>query len=82
MRTNAGYEIIAAEAYWTYQNGKKSEVVLGKMRTAHGDQFVTWECTVTPAAADYYWGHYFDNRMDAFADYHKRLLEKYDLTKN
>ena len=81
---NEGYEIIAAETYSTSRLGQESRIVLGRMETKHGAMFVTWESTRWPLSyggtkSDYFWGHYFDDERKARADYHKRLLEKYDI---
>lgn len=80
---NEGYEIIAAETYSISRLGQESRIVLGRMETKHGAMFVTWESTRWPLSyggtkSDYFWGHYFDDERKARADYHKRLLERYD----
>lgn len=77
---NEGYEIIAAETYNVMANDKEARIVLGKMETKYGAMFVTWESARHPAdgETDYFWGHYFDDEQKARADYHRRLIEKYD----
>lgn len=81
--TNQGYEIIASEAYRTDNTGREEQIVLGRMETRLGMRFVTWESLTQPnndgtERHDYFWGHYFDNGREAFADYHRRLLDKYE----
>lgn len=82
IETNEGYEIIAAESYRIDNTDKHSRIVLGRMMTTHGPMFVTWESiqypTETGVSRDYFWGHYFSNGKAAYADYHRRLLEKYE----
>ena len=79
---NEGYEIIAAEVY-RVKPGQGDRIVLGRMETKYGVQFVTWESTVREQEdgsiqTDYFWGHYFNEEAEARADYHKRLHEKYE----
>ena len=78
--TNAGFVIIAAETYNTLPDGKEERIVLGKREGKYSTMYVTWESARHPAEAeiDYFWGHYLDGEQEARADYHKRLLEKYD----
>ena len=76
---NAGYTIIAAEAY-EHSDGAEHAVVLGKMETRFGMQYVTWERTLrlaNPDKRDYFYGHYSDSGDFARADYHERLMEHY-----
>jgi len=79
---NQGYEIIAAETYQITEKGRECRIVLGRMETKYGAMFVTWESTTGAIGgdgyADYFWGHYLDNEKAARADYHRRLLEKYE----
>ena len=80
---NQGYEIIAREAYRRDDTGREEQIVLGRMETRLGMMFVTWERIKLPYSVgnrryDYFWGHYFDNEREALADYHRRLLEKYE----
>ncbi len=80
---NQGYEIIASEAYCTTNLGRIFRIVLGRMMTSYGAMFVTWDSTIWPLSngsvrIDYDWGHYFDDGKQAFIDYHRRLLEKYE----
>ena len=79
---NAGYEIITAETYFS-ADGEDSRIVLGEMETARGTQYVTWESETRTGQNGvsntvYFWGHYFNDRHASFADYHRRLLEKYE----
>ena len=65
-RINEGYEIIeACPIDDTY------EVVLGKMKSKLGDQYVTWLCG---KGTNYFWGHYFFNHKDAMDDFRKRVI--------
>ena len=62
---------------------KCSRLVLAEKETSLGRMFVTWESTAWLLSngsekADYYWGHYFDDERKARADFHRRLLEKYE----
>lgn len=80
QETNQGYEIIVAETYNVLSNDKEERVVLGRMIGKSSTMYVTWESTRHPAEGeiDYYWGHYFDDERKARADYHRRLIEKYE----
>ena len=76
---NEGYEIIAREIYSVSKQGQQEGIALGRNET----MFVTWSFTVWPlkdghSKTDYYWGHYFSDKASARADYHRRLLEKYE----
>lgn len=80
---NAGYKVIEAETYTTDNCGKQARIVLGQKMTTHGAMFVTWESVAYPQdngsyRIEYFWGHYFDDGRAAFADYYRRLLEKYE----
>ena len=79
---NEGYEIIAAETYLIESDGRRDRIVLGRMETKHGARFVTWESVIWPVhylqPRDYFWGHYFEDENKARADYHRRLLERYE----
>lgn len=79
---NEGYEIIAVEVYRETNSGQQDRIVLGRMTTRFGTKFVTWSSTIWPLKdgnkIDYFWGHYFEDGAAAYADYHKRLLEKYE----
>ena len=83
VKINEGYQIVASETYTATRTGQESRVVLACKETSLGPAFVTWESTAWPLSngsekADYYWGHYFDDGRKAHADYHKRLLAKYE----
>lgn len=83
IEQNEGYTIIAAETYSTTRSGQESRIVLGRNETKHGTMFVTWESTRWAlhnggTKIDYFWGHYHDDENKARADYHRRLLEKYE----
>ena len=83
IKTNEGYQIIATETYNATRMGQESRVVLARKETAFGAMFVTWESTAWRLSngsekADYYWGHYFDDEDKARADYHRRLMAKYE----
>jgi len=77
---NEGYEIVAAETYFVrpWDDGE-DRIVLGKIDTRIGTQYVTWESCRHPddETADYFWGHYFDSENHAKADYHRRLADHY-----
>ena len=80
---NEGYEIVAREVYSTSRLGQQDSIVLGRNETKYGTMFVTWDCTGWPLKNggmkfDYYWGHYYDEEAKARADYHRRLIEKYE----
>ena len=80
---NEGYEIIAAEAYRINNKGRKDRIVLGRKETRLGTMFVTWESLEQPqedgsTRLDYFWGHYHSDGKEAYADYHRRLLEHYE----
>lgn len=68
IEKNAGYEIVDFEQY-----DHKNAVVLA--RNPNTGMWATW---VYNRQSEFFWGHYFDSRMDAKKDYHKRLAEAYD----
>ena len=79
--SNQGYKIVKKETYHMTQTGRADRIVLGRMDTKYGKQFVTWESAAYPQddrPIEYFWGHYFSTENEARADYHKRLLEKYE----
>ena len=83
IKANEGYKITASETYTASRSGQESRIVLAEKETSLGKMFVTWESTAWPLSnggekADYYWGHYFDDERKARADFHRRLLEKYE----
>lgn len=83
IKVNEGYKITASETYTASRSGQESRIVLAEKETSLGKMFVTWESTAWPLSngsekADYYWGHYFDDEREARADFHRRLLEKYE----
>ena len=54
------------------------EVVLCEWETGRINQYVTWEHKI--GTTDYYfWGHYFDNKLQAEIDYHQRCLDNLKL---
>lgn len=56
------------------QYSEQFEVVLCEWKTGNTAQFVTWEHKI--GTTDYYfWGHYFDNELQAKIDYHQRCLD-------
>lgn len=87
-KINAGYEIIAEEAYRVLPDGRKDVIALGRMDSPNGAKYVTWEGVVRQNdgneasnnfVSDYFWGHYFEkDERAAFEDYHKRLYQRYD----
>ena len=81
IEANQGYEIIESETYHMSDTGRADRVVLGRMVTKNSSQFVTWESAAyfqDDRPLEYFWGHYFDKEADARADYHRRLMEKYE----
>ena len=83
IKANEGYKITVSETYTASRSGQMSRIVLGVKDTSFGKMFVTWESTAWLLSngsekADYYWGHYFDDERKARADYHRRLVEKYE----
>ncbi len=64
---NAGYEITERIKVG------ESEFVLGELKKDF-QQFVTWKCSA--GEKDYYWGHYFDDRLTALEDLCNRTLEE------
>lgn len=70
---NAGYTIRKYEMYRTEENGDNYVVLAENEKTG---MWATWDCT----NGDYfYWGHYFDSKMEATKDYYTRLASKHDL---
>lgn len=87
--TNQGFTIEAIEMY-----DQTHGIALGFKSTwstagRHYEKWVTWEVTLIGEGYDYYWGHYFDSRVDpdpdesarlekqARMDYHGRLNTAY-----
>ena len=78
LETNQGYEIIKAET-WMEADGRSERVVLGRMETRLGTQYVTWESSTDDRGnTDYYWGHYFYDEQKAKGDYYTRLASKFE----
>ncbi len=80
---NEGFKIIADETYNISNDGRRERIVLGRKTTEYGVMFVTWESIGTlqedkSLRLDYFWGHYFEDSKSAYADYHRRLLAKYE----
>ena len=76
--SNQGYTILKAETCMEC-DGRTERVVLGRMVTRLGAQYVTWESISNENGEfDYYWGHYFDDYGDALHDYYKRLMERFE----
>lgn len=77
---NAGYNIMESKNYkvtQTYAQG----ICLGKHESQNCPQrYVTWEYTEHEETGmfSFYWGHYFENEMDAYKDYYERLANHYD----
>lgn len=65
LRTNADYVITKAVSV------EGGEVVLGELKTPHGEQYVTWRCD---QGKYYYWGHYFANPHEAEKDMYQRAI--------
>lgn len=63
MRTNAGYTITDSI------HVQDTEFVLGERGSS---RYVTWQCS---GGDNYYWGHYFDNRMAAVKDLLQRVRD-------
>lgn len=63
-RVNQGYRIIAAIPVG------EAEFVLG-VHERCPQQYVTWKCS---DGTDYYWGHYYSDRLKATDDLCKRAL--------
>jgi hypothetical protein len=77
---NQGYEIIKAETYHTCPNGSEERIVLGKIETRLGAQYVTWQSVryADGRITDYFWGHYHDREDAALCDYYTRLAGKFE----
>lgn len=43
-----------------------------------GKEYVTWMYRHDEGETDYFFGHYFDNEVNALKDYHERLLAEYN----
>lgn len=69
---NAGYTIRLSTMYREQENGDNYIVLAENENTG---MWCTWECT---NGTDFYWGHYFDSRTEAYRDYYTRLASKYD----
>ena len=65
MRTNAGYEIVAAVTVT-----KGTEIVIGHKTTSLGEQYVCWFCS---NYIDYYWGKYCHSYEEALGFLTDRL---------
>lgn len=66
-----GYTVKHYELYRQYE-GRQYFVVLAKNEKT--GMWATWECT---DGHDFYWGHYFNSELEAWCDYHQRLVLKY-----
>lgn len=56
---------------------KQYEIVLCELETERLNQYVTyvtWEHKID-TADNYFWGHYFDNRLQAEIDFHQRCID-------
>lgn len=69
-RVNEGWNIIGAIKLDSVFEGL--EVVLGHNPNNPCTPYVTWECT---SGDNYYWGHYFKEKQDAFEDWCKRIAK-------
>lgn len=79
---NAGYTIIANEIF---KADEGLGIALGSRESKYspeGTQYVTWQYRQTSengkVTIEYYWGHYFLKRANAYTDYHSRLLAEYE----
>ena len=70
MRENCNYIIV-----YSYRLGEDEEVVLGR-RENHDRKpsFVTWMCN--NKGNNYFWGHYFEDEVDALQDFVNRVKEE------
>lgn len=64
-RENAGYVITNSIKIASL------EIVMGEADGNNGKKYVTWQCR---NGNDYNHGHYYDNKLDAKADFCKRVL--------
>lgn len=76
----AGYKIIAAsEASEFGEYG----VMLAMLETSHGTMWATWEFNANiEDEPNCYWGHYFDNSVDALKNYLERVANLHGVYKN
>lgn len=76
LEINEGYEIIAAEDVSFMLPERRERVVLGRMETRFGTQWVTWLSSVNPdGEVRYDWGRYFSSEAEARVNYHERIAE-------
>lgn len=77
LQTNAGYDILrVSEAYGSDGNGATYHIVLGISPQGH---YVTWDATRRRDGSwDYFYGHYVQDKLAAYQDYHRRLMDKFD----
>lgn len=77
---NAGYNILNSEIYQQYVSPDKEHIQLYGVCIGHnGRDYVTWEFVVNEKGEySYFWGHYISDKAAAFADYHRRLINKYE----
>lgn len=69
MRKNCDYIITYA-----YRLNEEEEIVLGKKQSGKWTDFVTWMCN--NQGRNYFWGHYFDNEIDALEDLVERIKKE------
>jgi hypothetical protein len=69
MRENCDYIITYA-----YRLNEEEEIVLGKKQSSKRTEFVTWMCN--NQGRNYFWGHYFDNEIDALEDLVERIKKE------
>ena len=77
---NKGYKIIEAETY-QHEGRLQRRIMLGRKQHSDGGvEYVTWEGWYDPQddTFTYNFGHYSMDEGKAYADYHKRLAEKYE----
>lgn len=73
---NEGYVIAIHEQYATSDyNGREIRNYICLGYNPNSKMWVTWEST---DMVSYFWGHYFDRRLHALIDYHRRLTENYE----
>lgn len=69
---NAGYSLVKRETIGDI------EIVFGE-RTTDSGMFVTWRRSPSQekeGQPEYYWGHYFNNKRQAIADFYRRIEDE------
>lgn len=64
--------------YEIYNKEQNLAICFAFNSKSHFTRFATWEVRgIKTDNPDFFWGHYFTDKMDALKDYHERLAYNY-----